>query len=126
MSKLTLFSVYNAMESLTRQLLATPSRLYAPWKVYYWLSCQSMVARHPFQTGEGTSNRLDSDSCAVEPMPRQLLGTLKPSLAALHPFPTGEGTSNRPGSDSSNICAALNRIFKKATFTDFFELEVTL
>ena len=144
MSSLNNVSGYCALEPLPRQLLGTlkQSRLYVPCKVYHWLSCQSMVALRllsaacscaalPFAsmqkpTGEGSSNRLGSDSCAVEPLPTQLLGTLKPSMVALHPFPTGEGTSNCLGSDSSNIHAALKRVFKKAKFTDFVELEVEL
>ena len=39
---------------------------------------------------------------AVKPLPRQLLGTLEPSMVALRLLPASEGTSNRLGSDSSN------------------------
>lgn len=60
---------------------------------------------------------------ALEPLPRQLLGTLKPSMVALHPFQTGEGASNRLGSDSSSSCAALKQKLNKTTVTDFVEWE---
>lgn len=42
------------------------------------------------------------EDCALEPLPRQLLGKLKPSMVALRLLPAGEGTSNCFGSTFSN------------------------
>ena len=81
MSKLKALSGYRAVKPLPRQLLGTPSRLYAPCKVYHWLSCQSMVAL-----------RLLSAACTCAALP----------FASMQK-PAGEGTSNCLGRDSLNI-----------------------
>lgn len=67
-----------------------------------------------------------SRGCVLEPLSRQLLGTLKPSMVALRLLPAGEGTSNRLGSDSSINSTASESFFRKTPFVDFVDLEVLL
>ncbi len=60
----------------------------------------------------------------LEPLPRQLLGTLEPSMVALRLLPAGEGASNRLGSDSLVGRVNLKQLFKETTFEALVELEV--